>query len=167
MNETFRKLVDVVAGNFLWVILGGTAAGVFYGFVTSLIDGNMFVEVLVVDGIAGFVASLFVALIALYLRFRLGSSVIYHSYTFGAQSLSADELELHRKLEKTIKARNYTLIAMPIVAITTALEYLDIFSPGYLPPWFGLVVLVACGIQTLFLNSKISKIKASISNPFF
>ena len=167
MNETFRKLVNFTACNFLLVLVGGTAAGVFYGFVTSLIDGNVFVEVLVIDGIVGFIASLFVGLIAVYLRLRLGSSVNSPSKYSDAQLLSVDESKLHGKLEKTIKARNYTLMAMPIVAISTVLQYLGIFAPGNLPPWFGLVVLVLCGVQIPFLTHKISKIKASISGPSF
>lgn len=164
MNETCRKIVNFIASNFLLVLIGGTAVGVFYGIVTSLIDGNFFVEVLVIDGIVGFIASLFTGLISVYLRFRLGASGSPVSQKSNAQPLSADESKLRDKLEKTIKARKYTMLVMPIVAMSTVLQYVGVFAPGNLPPWFGIVVLLLCGVQIPFLSHRISKIEASISN---
>ncbi len=74
-----------------------------------------------------------------------------------------DKSKLQTDLEKSVKARKYTLFVMPIVGISTLLQYAGVFSPGNLPTWFGLVVIALCGIQLPFISRKISKLEPEIA----
>lgn len=73
-----------------------------------------------------------------------------------------DEPKLRKDLENAIKARKYTLLAIPLVGTMTGLQYAGIFSPGQLPNWFGLVVVAIALIQLPIVSYKISKIEAKL-----
>ena len=88
----------------------------------------------------------------------------YQSPESESQSSAAlDKSKRRNDLEKLEKARKYTLLIMPFVAVSTLWQYAGTFSPGNLPNWFGLVVVALCGIQLPLLSRKITKLESEIS----
>ena len=75
----------------------------------------------------------------------------------------AEVSKLRRDLEKAVKARWYTMMALPLVSMSTVLQYVGVFAPGNLPAWFGLVVVAICVIQLPILSRKIAKLEVTLA----
>lgn len=76
-----------------------------------------------------------------------------------------DQSKLQKDLANAIKARKYTLLAIPVVGTMTALQYSGFISTerNFLPNWFGLVALAIAVIQLPLLSMKISKLESALS----
>ncbi|MEL6106051.1 MAG: hypothetical protein AAFU85_08445 [Planctomycetota bacterium] len=74
-----------------------------------------------------------------------------------------DRSELVKELEKIRKARKYMLVGLPLVGMSTLLQYAGIFRAGMLPNWFGLVCIALLAIQIPVISWKISKLESEIA----
>ena len=70
--------------------------------------------------------------------------------------------KLQSDLEKTARVQKLLPWVIVIVALSTGLQYAGVFSTGFLPNWFGLVVIAACVIQFPLLSKKITRLRKEI-----
>ena len=67
-------------------------------------------------------------------------------------------------LKKLLKAKKSTFLIFPIVCFGILMQYTGVYSPGFLPNWFGFVVIAALIVQLPILNAKIKKKELELAN---
>ena len=80
-----------------------------------------------------------------------------------SEASPVDQAKLHKDLANAKKGNSYTLLLIPVVGFSTAMQYAGLFSAGSLPPWFGLLVIGLCVVQLFYFQFKIKKLEATLA----